>query len=1054
MPQFMQNQEFLERFKVEAIAMGKLQHPNIVNITDFGFASFDLNKDKTAYLVMEFLNGYDLGTFLKSRGKLSLDLVVDIVEQISLALYEAHKQGIIHRDLKPDNIWLEPDGRGDYKVKILDFGLAKLKDNITTSPISQLLENGLNFYDDLVSKQKTLEIATDHVLAEPLPEKVTTKILDDNNQRIQTLISNNRITDGNIDPKTIPGWMTRVGTILGTPLYMSPEQCSGAELSIHSDIYSLGVITYQMLTGETPFAGNIHDLIHKHISETPPNIEKKLSGISKSIATLIMKSLSKRPIDRPNSVIAFAKALRINAEGEKSIMNQALTTYSKHFSTFLQFSVPIYLSFAFLAFFPLLYLSTLKLSATQLPFANLIQKGGWLFASLVIFFANSLYLVVSTSIIERLRHSSKNTVQFREIATLFKKNFFTFLKIKLQVALTTISGFFKKTNGAKLYLDYSLSVPIAINEKIKSQEALERSKTLVTQLGSISFYLQLQNFLAAIIVPFAFSLIFLLNGFLFDIAYDFLIQNKIYLLKDTIATLPTLISVSTFFVLASLMFLLNPIFPIATSIFYFKACQITGNNNFEELFFDGVRETKRLVHRNSFDKQITLLASLTCVLVVFCFFAKENILLWAVSNEKVNTLKAAIYLGTNINAKNSSGEKALVVAIKNNDKGISGISTNCLVTLLQAGADVNINDLQYFGTPLHLAASLRRPDVVHRLLMSGIDVDIRNDRGETPLMVAANNEDLFTVKKLLAVGADIKAKDNYGRTLLHHAVDPIRYNSAILDLLLSSGINPNIKDNAGKTPLMSAAEYGFTYSIKPFIDFGADVNIQDNKGNTALSLAAKRGHKDIVKTLTSVGAKTNSKEEAFICAAAVGNTFEIKELATLGLDINAEDSKPLDMPTTPLMYAASHGHKETVEELIKLGANVNFIGKNGKTALMCAAFYRNASIVEILLAKGADPNYTNNDKENVLTTVFSYNYATMSKSPLETLRVLLNSKINLNSDENAMALVSAAAMGQEKSVKLLLEAGINLKYSQTALKAAEQQGYRNIVKLFDSSTIK
>src|SRR5262249_44873392 len=81
-----------------------------------------------AYLVMEYLDGDSLGDMLKERGKLPLPLVTDILEQICLAVGNAHKLGVIHRDLKPDNIWLQPNGRGGYIAKVLDFGLAKLRD--------------------------------------------------------------------------------------------------------------------------------------------------------------------------------------------------------------------------------------------------------------------------------------------------------------------------------------------------------------------------------------------------------------------------------------------------------------------------------------------------------------------------------------------------------------------------------------------------------------------------------------------------------------------------------------------------------------------------------------------------------------------------------------------------------------------------------------------------------------------------------------------------------------------------------------------------------------
>src|SRR5216117_158278 len=98
-PQFMRNQEFVERFKREARAAGRLRHPNVVDVT-----------------------------------RLSLYWVVDILEQVCDAVEEAHQQGILHRDLKPDNIWLEPNGLGGYRVKVLDFGIAKLGEVSMTTP--------------------------------------------------------------------------------------------------------------------------------------------------------------------------------------------------------------------------------------------------------------------------------------------------------------------------------------------------------------------------------------------------------------------------------------------------------------------------------------------------------------------------------------------------------------------------------------------------------------------------------------------------------------------------------------------------------------------------------------------------------------------------------------------------------------------------------------------------------------------------------------------------------------------------------------------------------
>src|SRR6476659_9936079 len=125
-PQFMRNEEFVERFKREARAAGRLRHPNVVDVTDVGFAR--VKEGRVAYLVMEYLDGCTLGDVLAEEKQLPLEWVVDILEQVSSAVHEAHQLGIVHRDLKHDNIWLEPNRLGSYRVKVLDFGIAKLGD--------------------------------------------------------------------------------------------------------------------------------------------------------------------------------------------------------------------------------------------------------------------------------------------------------------------------------------------------------------------------------------------------------------------------------------------------------------------------------------------------------------------------------------------------------------------------------------------------------------------------------------------------------------------------------------------------------------------------------------------------------------------------------------------------------------------------------------------------------------------------------------------------------------------------------------------------------------
>ena len=142
-PEFMRQDEFVERFKREARAAGRLRHPNVVDVTDFGFAQH--GRERVAYLVMEYLDGCALSDVLAEESQLPLDWVVDILEQVCSAIDEAHQQGIVHRDLKPDNIWLEPNMRGGYTIKVLDFGVAKLAEetSVTVGVAARFLRRGL-----------------------------------------------------------------------------------------------------------------------------------------------------------------------------------------------------------------------------------------------------------------------------------------------------------------------------------------------------------------------------------------------------------------------------------------------------------------------------------------------------------------------------------------------------------------------------------------------------------------------------------------------------------------------------------------------------------------------------------------------------------------------------------------------------------------------------------------------------------------------------------------------------------------------------------------------
>lgn len=231
--QYADRREIVQRFFDEARAVNLIGHPSIVDITDFSHLP-----DGRPFIIMEYLQGESLEDYLDENGPLEESEVLEILKQICSALGAAHAKGIVHRDLKPENIFLVRDPHQAMRVKVLDFGIAKLKDNSTLDAVNQ----------------------------------------------------------------------TQTGVVLGTPTYMSPEQAQGNTLAAdhRTDIYSLGVMLFQMLAGAPPFSGQTFaSLIFKHISEEPPKLSDTQSQAAPAWSAIVAKALAKAPDDRYQSMAAL-----------------------------------------------------------------------------------------------------------------------------------------------------------------------------------------------------------------------------------------------------------------------------------------------------------------------------------------------------------------------------------------------------------------------------------------------------------------------------------------------------------------------------------------------------------------------------------------------------------------------------------------------------------------------------------------------------------------------------------------------------------------------------
>jgi eukaryotic-like serine/threonine-protein kinase len=237
-PEFAADQAALSRFHREAQVTSSLRHQNIVQVIDF-----DQTDDGRPFLAMEFLDGPTLADHLDRHGPLPLPAAIAILRQIADALEAAHRAGVVHRDLKPENVVLVPQDEGRFLIKLLDFGLSKMK------------------------------AASLHI--------------------------------------------TGTAALLGTPVYMTPEQALGEvdKVDARTDQYALGTLAWEMLVGQPPFRGDsVHAVLYQIIHQPPP----ATPGLAPGVERVLRRALAKDRDERFPSVAAFSEALIRTADENPS----------------------------------------------------------------------------------------------------------------------------------------------------------------------------------------------------------------------------------------------------------------------------------------------------------------------------------------------------------------------------------------------------------------------------------------------------------------------------------------------------------------------------------------------------------------------------------------------------------------------------------------------------------------------------------------------------------------------------------------------------------------
>jgi serine/threonine protein kinase len=529
-PQFMRNNEFVERFKREARAAGRLRHPNVVDVTDFGFAR--VKAGQVAYLVMEYLDGCTLGDVLAEEKRLPLEWVADILDQVCSAVHEAHQQGIIHRDLKPDNIWLEPNRLGSYRVKVLDFGIAKLGE--TGAPLPEddpavtiiddsppLIASDPQLETDTLLRSTGDEAKTQRLKIKPEAESVGTVVTDPLTNPFISRPDHLSDDDGtllfdqgthsagrhtaHINTSQQGSALTRVGAIMGTPLYMSPEQCGGGRVDTRSDIYSLGVIAYQMLAGDPPFAGSTSVVMRAHREQQPQNLHERIPKIPKRAAAVVMSALSKDPAKRPATAFAFASALRGESEGVGALYRRAFSLYSEYFPKFLKLSLIAHLP----VIVANILLIALIIGEKYVRPSGMAQKIAFGFVLVIVgllqivsyMVAGAVISGVTAVIITQLSAAPLRPVKLRVAFGVLRTRWRAFLKTMVRVTLKILLGVILLiVPGIVTWVRYSLYAPVVLLEGLEGKAAMRRARELASRSWRTIIIVSILQFFIPMIV--------------------------------------------------------------------------------------------------------------------------------------------------------------------------------------------------------------------------------------------------------------------------------------------------------------------------------------------------------------------------------------------------------------------------------------------------------------------------------------------------------------------------------------------------------------------------
>jgi serine/threonine protein kinase/ankyrin repeat protein len=856
--------EFIERFRREAKTIGLLRHPNIVNVTDFGVTG---DGDQTvAYLVMEYLEGCTLAERLKDGRPMPIGEAIGILSQTCAAMDEAHRLGVLHRDLKPENIWLEPASVDGSNVKILDFGIARLQDIFPLDDLGPPPEFG----DPAVRRQ---------------PLSITEE---------ETLRLNGAAQQ-----------LSRFSSVMGTPKYMSPEQCRGERLDKSSDVYSLGVIAYQMLTGEPPFTGTTPELLIRHRETDPAPLRDRRGDIPAGVDEVVRRALAKDRNARPATAGAFAFQLQLRSLGDHWVRLQTDAINRKYRWKFAEITLRTQWKGWMLAL--LAPFATLKLpgmsSATSAAAFGLL----WLVVAAIIIWGQNATAAACALFIEQTEGSPK----------------------------TDLRPIFARVRHRRRDLAraaFRLIIPPLIHEGLSVEEARRRWRMLKEPIRRHAAYTLFRRVLAFALGLTVSQQILTASAFLFDME-----EPAIRYFNISPGVFFHDMSNSMFFWLPTAVMIGIAAFRLCTksaveqSAIYLAARKALGELSLEQYEFLPSPEAWQVRRWTSWKTYAPACAIL--VLIIGFQMSKFPWMDARMGNAELYSVKALHASGVPVPRWSDHARFANWQFFRN---------PAFVKFLIEKGMDVN--------APFRLRMYLG-PPFGNRVA----------DVALSPLMLAITSHSIDLARLFIEHGADTHAQDSLGRTMMTNAA---LYCPEAIELLPASGADVNERTRFGP-PLLIAARHQWQHlnaagisvalgqhelpfdqrynAVKILIEKGADPNVRDGAGRNALMLMSLEPWRDDNEDITfregwtrESGQHLRRSDQA---VELIGET-----LLNAGCDVNAADNKG----RTPLMYAAASGRSAVVEKILKRRASVLSRDHNGESALDWAIKSGNDRSIRVL----------------------------------------------------------------------------------------------------------